>query len=124
MARTRKDDIRAMRLLIDQMGAEIAVHHQPTLPRDKRERMLDQIGYWNHVQEWHDDIAGTLNECTLNHGTMVLDHVPLMPRWASLSLPRESRIAVIGPAPTFEDASHGEVGWSSAANCLRFDISG
>lgn len=123
MARRKADDIRAMRLLIDQFGAEIALEHRPPLPRDKRERLAMQMAVEDAAITWHTEGNGSLRQCSLNNGGALemcnTPHDPLLPDWASLNLPRESRVAVIGPCPTFEDGQHGEVGWSRAERALR-----
>lgn len=127
---TKRQTINAMRLLIDQFGAQIALEHQPPLPRDKRERLGMQMAVEDHAINWHTERLWSLDDCTLNGGiniglvnySGVTDtphgHDPLMPQWSNIRLPRESRVAVIGPAPTFEDAEKGEVGWSRADRLL------
>lgn len=115
MARKKADDIRTMRLLIDNFGADVALEHKPVLPRDKRERVSMQMAVEDAAIDWHT----SQHLCTLNTGIpRYADHDPLMPRWASLDLPRESRVAVVGPAPSHMDGLKGEVGYAKPDRLL------
>lgn len=45
-----------------------------------------------------------------------------MPSWSPHRLPRDGRIAIIGPSPAYEDAKHGELGWSRASRRLHREL--
>lgn len=113
---SRKTELAAIRRLIDQFDADILLKRQPQLPRDSRYRAQSRRQLEDEALEWHHLRTHTINPCTVNTEPT---HNPIMPAWSDYRLDPPGRIAVIGPAPSWEDARHGELGWSRSARLLE-----
>lgn len=112
---TKADELRALRLLIDEMGADIIINRRtlPTLSRAQRLTARNDLE--DAARDWHLMNTGTSAQCTAHPDP---EHDPIMPLWSPYHLERPGRVAVVSPCPTWEAHKHGELGWSRAERLL------
>lgn len=96
---TRASDLRVLTHLIDAFDADIMINYQPQPPMSMTQRVSAQF--------------------TVEDNSTRRDPTAIPPWWAHHRLPREGRVAVVGPCPDEREVAHSELGWSRASQAVQ-----
>lgn len=98
----KREERRAVARLVSELGADIMLRFCEPPELAPRQRLAKRM-----------DVEQTMHLYGSERGVDVVT-----PDWSPYKLDRTGRLAIIGPAPTFDDVKHNELGWDRATRTL------